>query len=122
LLLLRKKADSSGKAKWRAVIDFRKLNEWTVGYAYPLPNINDILDELEKAKFFSTVDLNQVQLFEKVSAKSEFGMPSGHFEFFRFSMGLKPSPATFQYVSNSELAGMNGLLCFCSMDVVIITA
>jgi hypothetical protein len=39
------------------VIDFRKLNEWTIGDAYPLPNITDTLDQLGKAKGFSTVDL-----------------------------------------------------------------
>jgi hypothetical protein len=57
LLLVPKKADASGKVKWRVVIDFRKLNEWTVGDAYPLPNITDILDQLGKAKYFSTIDL-----------------------------------------------------------------
>jgi hypothetical protein len=55
LLLVAKKADASGKVKWRVVIDFRKLNEWTVGDAYPLPNITDILDQLCKAKYFSNM-------------------------------------------------------------------
>jgi hypothetical protein len=69
LLLVPKKADASVKVKWRVVIDFRKLNEWTVGDAYTLPNITDILDQLCKAKLFSTVDLAsgyyQVELAEK---------------------------------------------------------
>jgi len=42
VLLLPKETDVSFKSKWRAVIDFRKLNEWAVGYAYPVPNINYI--------------------------------------------------------------------------------
>jgi hypothetical protein len=88
VLLLLKETDVSFKSKWRAVIDFRKLNEWAVGY--PVPNINDISDHLGKAKYFRTVD--QVQLAEKVSEKSEFGMPTGHFELIPFSMGLKMSP------------------------------
>ena len=50
-----KKADASGKKKWRIVIDFRKLNEYTDQDAYPLPVIEDILDHLGKAKFFFSI-------------------------------------------------------------------
>lgn len=39
------------------VIDFRSLNEKTIGDAYPLPNITDILDQLGHAKYFSVLDL-----------------------------------------------------------------
>lgn len=90
MLLLPKERDVSFKSKWRAVIDFRKLNEWAVRYAYPVPSTNDISDHLGKANYFPTVD--QVQLAEKVRAKNEFGMSTGHFEFFPSSMGLKTSP------------------------------
>ena len=82
MLLLPKETDVSFKSKWPVVIDFRKLNEWAVGYAYPVPNINGISDHLGKAVYFPTV--NQAQLAEKVSANNEFGMPTGHFEFLPF--------------------------------------
>jgi len=82
VLLLPEETDVSLNYKWHAVTDFRKLNEWAVGYAYPVPNINDSSDNKSKAKYFPTVD--QVQLAEKISAKSEFGMPPGHFEFLLF--------------------------------------
>lgn len=52
-----KKPDSSGKVKWRLVIDYRKLNEQTVSDRYPLPNITDILDKLGKCLYFTTLDL-----------------------------------------------------------------
>ena len=52
-----KKADSQGRKRWRMVIDYRSLNEKTVGDAYPLPNITDILDQLGGAKYFSVLDL-----------------------------------------------------------------
>jgi hypothetical protein len=42
LLAVPRKLDASGKRKWRNCIDFRKLNEVTVGDSYPLPNIQDI--------------------------------------------------------------------------------
>jgi hypothetical protein len=57
---------------------------------HPVPSINGISDQLGKTEYFPTVD--QVQLAEHVSAISEFGIPTGHFEFLRFSAGLKTSP------------------------------
>jgi hypothetical protein len=116
LLLVPKKE----KVKWRLVTDFRKLNEWTIGDTYPLPKITDILDQLGKAQFFSTVKLSsgyyQVELAEKGGAKTTFNTPGGHFEFFRLPMGLKSSPSAFQSLTNSVLAGMNGFTMFCYMD------
>ena len=44
ILMVPKKLDASGKRKWRMVIDFRKLNEISIGDSYPLPNIQGILD------------------------------------------------------------------------------
>lgn len=82
MLLLPKETDVSLNYKWHAVTDFRKLNEWAVGYAYPLSKINDSSDHIGKAKYFPTVD--QVQLVEKVSVKSEFEISTGHFEFLLF--------------------------------------
>ncbi|KMQ86395.1 reverse transcriptase [Lasius niger] len=52
-----KKLDSKGNKRWRMVIDYRSLNEKTVGDAYPLPNKTDILDQLGSAKYFSVLDL-----------------------------------------------------------------
>jgi hypothetical protein len=56
ILVIPKKADASGKKKWRIVVDFRKLNEVTVGDSFPLPVISEILDTLGKSKYFSTID------------------------------------------------------------------
>jgi len=47
-----KKEDSKGNKRWRMVLDFRALNEKTIGDAYPLPNIVDILDQLGGARYF----------------------------------------------------------------------
>jgi hypothetical protein len=111
---------------WRVVIDFRKLNEWTVGDAYPLPNITEILGQVEKALYNSTIGLvseyYETQLADKDGCKTAFRSPKGHFQFLRLPMGLKSSPATFQPLMNSVLAGVNGLRSFCYMDDVMITA
>jgi hypothetical protein len=52
LLIVPKKADVSGEVKWRLVVDFQKLNEKTVGNAYPLPDITEILDQLGQSKYY----------------------------------------------------------------------
>jgi hypothetical protein len=56
LIVVPKKLDASGKRKWRICIDFRKLNEITIGDSYPLPNIQDILDKLGRARYFTALD------------------------------------------------------------------
>lgn len=57
LLVIPKKMDSSGKQKYRVCVDFRKLNNITIGDVFPMPNINDILDQLGNSKYYSTLDL-----------------------------------------------------------------
>jgi hypothetical protein len=52
LWIVPKKASASGEIKWRVVVDYRPLNDITVGDAYPLPNIADILDQLGNSKYF----------------------------------------------------------------------
>lgn len=52
-----KKSDSQGNKRWRMVLDFRSLNDKTIGDAYPLSNIVDILDQLDNSKYFSVFDL-----------------------------------------------------------------
>lgn len=52
-----KKTDASGKKKYRMVIDYRKLNDVTIADKYPIPNINDVLPQLAKCKWFSVIDL-----------------------------------------------------------------
>lgn len=55
-----KKLDASGQKKCR-LVDYRRLNDATIGDAYPLPNINSILNQLGQAKYFSTLDLASAQ-------------------------------------------------------------
>ena len=57
ILVVPKKRDASGKKMFRLVVEYRKLKEKTIGNAYPLPDITEILDQLEQAKYFSCLDL-----------------------------------------------------------------
>ena len=58
-----------GSKSWRIVIDYRKLNEKSVGDAYPLPLISDTLAKIEQAKYISVFDLksgfHQVKIAKK---------------------------------------------------------
>lgn len=118
-----KKADASGKTKWRLVIDFRKVNEKTIDDKYPIPNISDILDKLGKCQYFSTLDLAsgfyQVELDPADIHKTAFNVEKGHYEFLRMPMGLKNSPATFQRVMDNVLRDLHDI-CLVYLDDVII--
>ncbi|XP_048515211.1 uncharacterized protein LOC105692809 [Athalia rosae] len=121
-----KKTDASGAKKWRIVIDFRKLNEKTVGDAYPLPNIIDILDQLGSAKYFSTFDLasgfHQIPMHPNDSAKTAFSTPHGHYQYNRMPFGLKNAPSTFQRLMDQILAGLQGNEIFVYLDDIVIYA
>jgi len=97
IIFVKKKEDASKKEKWRLVVDFRRLNEVTVGDSYPLPLITDILDALGKARYYTTVDLasgfHQVPLREEDQQKTAFSTPGGHFEFCNMPMGICSAPA-----------------------------
>ncbi|GJQ88071.1 hypothetical protein Trydic_g13085 [Trypoxylus dichotomus] len=55
--LVPKKRDGSGERKSQIVIDYREVNEKSIGNAYRLPNIEDILDQLGYVQYFATLDL-----------------------------------------------------------------
>jgi hypothetical protein len=82
LLIVPKKAENNGERKWRLVVDFRKLNEKTIGDAYPLPDITEILDQLGQFKYFSCLDLvmgyHQIELEGKDKEKTAFSTKNGH--------------------------------------------
>ena len=82
------------------VIDYHALNEKTVGDAYPLPDITDILDQLGGTKYFSVLVLasgfHQIPMDPESRAKAAFSTPFAHIEFIQMPFGLKNAPATFQ--------------------------
>lgn len=119
-----KKPDASGKAQWRLVVDYRKLNSKTIDDRYPMPNMIDVLDALGRCKYFTTLDFesgfNQIEIDPRDIEKTAFSVDRGKYEYLRMPFGLKGAPATFQRVMDNILRECIGLFALPYLDDIII--
>ena len=109
----------------RFCVDFRQLNAATVKDAHPLPRIDDLLDALHGAKWFSTLDLKsgywQVPIAAQDKEKTAFRTSSGQlFEFNQVPFGLCNAPATFSRLMDRVLAGLHWETCLFYLDDIIV--
>jgi hypothetical protein len=96
---MRKKDDTM-----RLCIDYHLLNAVTINNKYPLPRIDDLLDQLRKARFFSKIDLrsgyHQMKIRECDIPKKAFVTRYGQYEFNVVSFGLTNAPTYFMNMMN----------------------
>lgn len=116
--LLADKADGSD----RFCTDFRRVNAVTKPDCYPMPRMEDCIDQVGSAKFVTKLDLLkgywQVPLTSRAKEISSFVTPWGLFSYNVMPFGLRNAPATFQRLMNKVLAGQSG--CAAYLDDVVV--
>ncbi|KAJ1596241.1 hypothetical protein NDA14_001923 [Ustilago hordei] len=105
-ILFVKKKDGS----LRLCVDYRGLNRITIRNRYPLPLIDELLDRLRKARFFTRIDLrgayNLLRIAKGDEWKTAFRTRYGLFQYNVMPFGLTNAPASFQHLMNDTFKDM----------------
>ena len=121
-IVIVKKKDNS----LRVCVDYRKLNAETEIDAYPMPRIDDILDQIGQAKYLSTLDLArgywQVPVANEDRHKTAFTTPFGLYQFTVMPFGLSGTPATFQRLMDHMTDGIHHFAHAYLDDLVIFSS
>ncbi|KAE8989378.1 hypothetical protein PF011_g18796 [Phytophthora fragariae] len=117
--LVKKKDDSV-----RFCIDYRALNAVSVKDVYPLPRIDETLEDLYGSMRFSSLVLHsgywQLGVAEKDRPKTALTTRRGLFQFRRMPFGICNAPSTFQRLMDCVLRGLTSVCCLVYLDDVII--
>ena len=90
------------------MVDYRKLNSFTVPDRYPLPLIQELVDKVKDARLFTKIDVhagyNNIHFREGDESKAAFKTNEGLFEPTVMPFGLRNAPAVFQRMVNTQFA------------------
>lgn len=107
-------------------MDYRLLNSKTRKDSFPLPRIEESLDTLSGARWFSTLDLasgyNQVPMAEQDRPKTAFCTPFGLFEFNQMPFGLCNTPSTFQWLMQHMFSDQQDQSLLLYLNIIIFSS
>ena len=116
--------DRDGGLRFCGVDYYRRLNDVTKKDCYPLPCVDDTLDTLSGAQWFSTLDLKsgywEVGLHQEDKEKTALSTRSGLFQFNVIPFGICNAPATFERLMDLVLRGLTWKTCLVYLDDVIV--
>ncbi|GBG64313.1 hypothetical protein CBR_g41232 [Chara braunii] len=108
----------------RLYIDYRKLNAQTIKNVGPLPRIDDFLERLGSAKYFSKLDLksgyHQIEIQPRDRYKTAFKTQYGHFEWIVMPFGLTNAPTTFQAAMTTEFRDLLDRTVLIYLDDILV--
>ena len=118
------KPDSETTGEYRAVTDYRLLNQQTVKNRYPLPRADQLFDKLAHAKYFSKIDLRtglyQILIAEQDRHKTAFVTSQGLFEYNVLPMVLWNTPGVFMALMNDTFREYLDKFVLVFLDDIII--
>lgn len=123
-ILLVPKKSIDGEKKYRLCIDFRQLNKKLIPDKFPLPRIDEILDNLGKTLYFSKLDLQsgfwQIPLHKDSKHLTSFSTAKGSFQFNVLPFGLNIAPNSFARMMQIAFSGIDPATAFIYLDDVIV--